>query len=190
MESDTGINRNSIKCKVSQEKEDAYLQRAGCNPRGYKMSCFSTLGGSDSSHTTNQIKNTFFFISPPRNVEKWEGIKSLRWDERTPRGKERERETETKSKRVSCGLNSDQLFKACACSWVWAALIKDAVSEQATDTREGGTPRLIRKGWGVGVEQHHLSGPQQSNKKLLNNNYRASKYYWLSTFSTSYIKSI
>lgn len=129
-----------------------------------------------------------FFISPPQNVEKWEGIKSLRWDERTPRGKERETETETKSKRVSCGLNSDQLFKACACSWVWAALIKDAVSEQATDAREGGTPRLTRRGWGV--EQHHLSGPQQSNKKLLNNNYRASKYYWLSTFSTSYIKSI
>lgn len=189
MESDTGINRNSIKCKVSQEKEDAYLQRAGCNPRGYKMSCFSTLGGSDSSRTTNQIKKTFFFPSPPRNVEKWEGKKSLRWDERTPRGERgRERETETKSKRVSCGLNSDQLFKACACSWVWAALIKDAVSEQATDARERGTPRLTRKGggWSSMIFQDHN---------------RATKSCWIITtelqstadfllFNTSYIKSI
>lgn len=179
MESDTGINRNSIKCKVSQEKEDAYLQRAGCNPRGYKMSCFSTLGGSDSSRTTNQIKKTFF--SPPHPEMSRNGKEKSPWGEMRghPGGREGERETETKSKRVSCGLNSDQLFKACACSWVWAALIKDAVSEQATDARERGTPRLTRKG---GVEQHDFSGPQQSNKKLLNNNYRASKYCWFSTF--------
>lgn len=100
--------------------------------------------------------------------EKGKEKKSLRWDEVKEKGmtwgeeEEREgekREIQTKSERVSCGLNSGQLFKACACSWVGAALIKDAVSEQATDAREGGTHRL------AGEKQHHFQEPQQKQKK-------------------------
>lgn len=90
----------------------------------------------------------FFYLPTPKCREMGRNkVLEVRWED-TQGERERETETETKSKRVSCGLNSDQLFKVCACSWVWAALIKDAVSEQATDAREGGTPRLTRKGWG------------------------------------------
>lgn len=54
----------------------------------------------------------------------------------------REREVQTKSERRSCGLNSGQLFKACARSGEGAAAIKEAVSEEATDARGEGTHRL------------------------------------------------
>lgn len=52
----TGTNRNSIKCKVSQERENAYLQWAGFNPGGYELLCFSTEGSTDILHTNNEIK--------------------------------------------------------------------------------------------------------------------------------------
>lgn len=83
----------------------------------------------------------------------------------------REGEIQTKRERVSCGLNSGQLFKACACSWVGAALIKDAASEQATDAREGGTHKS-RRG-----KATSFSGTKtetvKKKKKTLNNNYRS-----------------
>lgn len=105
---------------------------------------------------------------PHWNVEKWKGKKVLevRWEDT-----QGERETETKSERVSCGLNSDQLFKACACSWVWAALIKDAVSEQATDAREGG--RNTQTHGGEGASFFRTTTKQKKKKKVLDNNYRS-----------------
>lgn len=102
---------------------------------------------------------------------------SWRWAEVKAKGRrkgtrrKREGEIQRKRERVSCGLNSGQLFKACACSWVGAALIKDAASEQATDAREGGTHKS-RRG-----KATSFSGTKtetvKKKKKTLNNNYRS-----------------
>ena len=106
---------------------------------------------------------------------------SWRWAEVKAKGRrkgtrrEREGETQTKSERLSCGLNSGQLFKACACSWVGAALIKDAASEQATDAREGGTHKT-RRGKATsfsGTKTETVKKKTKKQKKQLNNNYRS-----------------
>lgn len=59
-----------------------------------------------------------------------------------------EKGKQMKEKRGNRGPNSGRLFKASACSWVGAALIKDASSEQDTDAQGGGTPHFYENNFG------------------------------------------
>lgn len=140
------------------------------------MSCpaFSLKGAVTVSTPTFRLKRPGSLKMCQQRCEKRrKEILLVRWGEGKgddtrgrggKRGGEREIQTKSERERQSCGLNSGQLFKACACSWVGAALIKYAVSEQATDTREGGTHRL------TGEKQHHFQEPKQKQKKILNIN--------------------
>lgn len=101
-------------------------------------------------HTDNEIKHTMLSPNVSAMLWSWNGKDSFRWDvvkENATKQEEVVRHGETgwytEWERASCGLNSGQLFKACACSWVGAALLKVAASEQ-------GTHRL------AGEKQHHF----------------------------------